>query len=671
MTKYDNLDPRKQLEQTIAADLKAALEKRGFVVKHNGTPTKHAPPGAPDIETWTKLGHINVEVTKTTKSSAAGEMLSISDHLKKTKKFHPNQKCFVMYVSPATHYRMINAILDHNRARGGDDQKILPIDFANFELLTTRLVNAHKDLYDEPKILTLFARYNEVTDDDQVLKIIHEELFPEDLTLKKEIEEKESLKHAEIEEELFKELDRIENRLRESGIATIGNAIRNLIYLVFIKLYEEKQASQGGKNYFTPQNFLEFQQAEGQKKTKRAIHKLFEIIRDDEEFLKSGLFTKSDELAERLADDFVMEEVIKPLEKYQFYVQKIDGLGAAYEVLALRSSKDVKVGQFFTPRQVVQFMVKLAELEPTDTILDPACGTGRFLVWAMDDMLTKVAGKNAEATKKSIRFNQLFGTDNDLNVAKLAKMNMYIHGDGKANIWDEDGLLLYKTKGLDDKIDVILTNPPLGKIKFRRSEYDEAFLKRMEVIPRIQESPSDNAESGEEITGNVMKGGALFLNACAHYLKSIRDPNAQLEWRGGKLLIILDEGILNTDDYKLTRDAIRKYFYIKTVISLTTDTFVPVSKTPTKTSVVYLIKKDDPSAMQQEPIFYAHAARVGMDTKKRPCANHLMNSEERDILHNYIKFKEAVLGCYDGLVFNRKKFMQLGITSGRIEESQA
>jgi type I restriction-modification system DNA methylase subunit len=546
----------------------------------------------------------------------------------------------------------------------------MPVKFATFELLIKKLSEAHKDLYAEPQLLKLFTRYPEFTDDDQISKIVYEELFPNDLVLKKEIDESEALRHAQIEEKLFQELDRIENRLRDTGIATVGDAIRNVIYLVFIKLYGEKQEALGEKNYFTAQNFVEFQQAQGQKKKKRAIHKLFAIIRDEEEFLKSGLFTNTDQLAERLDDDFVIEEIIKPLEQYRFYVQKIDGLGAAYEVLASRSSKDVKVGQFFTPSKLVQFMVKLAELEPSDIILDPACGTGRFLIWAMDEITQKIAGKNAEEAKRAIRLTQLLGTDNDLNVAKLAKMNMYIHGDGKSNIWNDDGLLLYRTRGLDDKIDVILTNPPLGKIRYRpRADYDDDFIKRMEVIPRTAPVESDpDSEDEEEISGNVMKGGALFLNACKHYLKSIRDKNAILEWRGGKLLSILDEGILNTDDYSQTRDFLRKYFYIKAVISLTTDTFVPVSRTPTKTSIAYLIKKDDPSATQQEPIFYAHAAKVGMDTKKRPCPNHLVNTEGRDILREYMRFKKAVLDAYDGLVFNRKKFEQMGLSAGTIEE---
>lgn len=667
MSKYDNLDARSELEQTITNDLRQALSKRGFSVKHNGTAEKSAPAGVPDIEVWTDKTHINVEVTKTIKASSDREMPSITDHLNKRKIFYPKKACFCIYVSPETHYRMVNALLDYNQARVGEDQKIIPICFSTFEMVVEKLSSTHKALYREAQILKIFSRHTEFTDDDNILRIIHEGLFPDDIALKKEISDKEILKHAKIEQDLFKDLKTIENRLRESGIATATRAVRNLIYLVFIKLYEEKQEIQGGKNYFTTNNFVEFQQAQGQSKKKKAIHKLFEIIRDEEEFQKSSLFTKTDNLAEKLNDDFVLEQIIKPLEKYRFYVTKVDGLGAAYEVLALRSSKDVKVGQFFTPKNVVQFMVKLTELEATDVVLDPACGTGRFLIWAMDDMRGKVSGKNANQMVRSIRFNQLFGTDNDPNVAKLAKMNMYIHGDGKANIWDDDGLLLYKNRKLDNKIDVILTNPPLGRMNYRKIEYDEEFFKRMRVIPRDDvETLGKETKESDKIRGNLMKGGAMFVNACAHYLKDIRDANAPLEWRGGKLLIILDEGILNTDDYRRVRQFIREKFYIKAIISLTTDTFVPVAKTPTKTSIFYGIKKDDPTALQREPTFYAHATKVGIDTKKRPCPNHLINEEGKDTLSEYLSFKEKVLDCYEGLWFNRQRFESLALGSGVI-----
>ena len=81
MSKYDKLDPKRELEQRIADDLKRALEKRGLTVKHNGTPTTHAPSGKSDIEIFDDSIQINVEVTKRKKSSAEGEFLSFKDHL--------------------------------------------------------------------------------------------------------------------------------------------------------------------------------------------------------------------------------------------------------------------------------------------------------------------------------------------------------------------------------------------------------------------------------------------------------------------------------------------------------------------------------------------------------------------------------------------------------------
>ena len=128
-------------------------------------------------------------------------------------------------------------------------------------------------------------------------------------------------------------------------------------------------------------------------------------------------------------------------------------------------------------------MVKLAELDADDKVFDPACGTARFLTHALADMTEKVKSSRDAATKiKHIKEYQMIGVDDGFTVAKLAKMNMYIHGDGKTNIQDADGLA---TTEQDNKIDVILTNPPLGDVSYYRTKYNDDFrLKRMEVIPR-------------------------------------------------------------------------------------------------------------------------------------------------------------------------------------------
>jgi type I restriction-modification system DNA methylase subunit len=713
MTKYDALDAHSELEQTITSDLKKALEKRGFSIKHNGTSDSHAPGGEADIEISNGQYHINVEVTKTTKASADREYLAIKDHLEKVKGNQPTKKCFVWYISPETHYRMINAIREFNISnKDKPDMKILPISFSSFELIMRRLGEAVKEEYSKNQIIGIFDDYLRFVDDEMILEILFRRLFSTDGNLEREIRVREENRHQKIIEDLIHDLTKLEQDLRDYRIALASEAIRNVIFLVFIKLYEEKREFNGQENRFTLSSFLKFQELNDQRRRKKAIHELFGKIKNDDELQEARLFTESDGLSEKMNDDFVIKYFIEPFSRYHFYTTKVDGLGAAYEVLGKLSGKDVKVGQFFTPENVVKFMVRLAELESTDKILDPACGTARFLTFGMEDMLSKVIGSNAESQKKQIRTRQLFGTDDDQNVAKLAKMNMYIHGDGKTNIKDNDGLLLYD---FDDGIDVILTNPPLGELTYMKDTYDKEFrLVRMEVIPRknvteekmtqyqerleyfqnksrkardlgkntnqfdkkIQEYNGriaecrvliSRGESEIETTGNQLKGGALFINAAKHYLKRTRDANALPEWRGGKLLIILDEGILNTLDYKNVRDFIRKNFYLKAIISLTRDAFVPVSNTSTKTSILYAIRKDDPDAMQKEPIFYAHAERVGIDTKKKVCPNHLFNSGN-DILSKYIEFKKKVLASYAGAHFDKTKFLSQGFEKGRIGE---
>lgn len=698
------LDGRTELEQALTTELAKALNKRGFEVKHNGTPISNAPAGVPDIEVWDDHYQINVEATKTTKSSADREYLAIKDHLEKTKANHPGKKCFVWYVSPETHYRMVNAIRDFNVANKAEpDLKMVPFSFSNLQLFLDKLIHSTHDEYAKNQIISLFTHYLSFVDDERVLRVLYEVLFPTDTGLKQEIVSREEAKHQKTIEELIAGLTKLEQDLRDYRHALSTEAIKNVILLVFIKLYEEKREYNGEDNRFTKESFTKFQGMVGHKKKKRAVHELFKSIKDDPELQAAHLFTDSDRLAERMDDDFVIKYFIGPFARYHFYTTKVDGLGAAYEVLGKLSGKDVKVGQFFTPENVVRFMVKLAELASTDKVLDPACGTARFLTYAMEDMLSKVSGSNIDAQMKTIRAAQLFGTDDDLNVAKLAKMNMYIHGDGKANIQDRDGLLL---QDFDGTMDVILTNPPLGELTYMKDTYDEQFrLQRMEVIPRMnvtegqlqrfktklselqsveQKSPSQqkricklmikiaecnlSTKAGTptlQTTGNQMKGGALFLNAAKHYLKSTRDGGALPEWRGGKLLIVLDEGVLNTDDYRHVREFIRKWFYMKAVISLTRDTFVPVSNTSTKTSILYAIKKEDPDAIQQEPIFFAHAEKVGIDTKKKVCPNHLFNGGN-DILSKYFEFKAKVLDSYVGLKFKESAFLAQGFAGGAV-----
>lgn len=341
-SRYDDLNSRTELEQTIAMEGKRALGKRGFEIKHNGTENTNAGRGVPDIEIWDDRYHINLEVTQTKKASSDREYLAIKDHLENTKKAYPRKQCFVWYVSPETHYRMINAIREHNIAhRHETDLIIMPLCFSNFELFIDKLMYATRDEYQKDQIIGLFSQYLYFVDDERVLKTLHEELFYSDIKLKREIETKEGSKHQETVEELISGLTKLEQDLRDYRIALASDAIRNVIFLVFIKLYEEKREYNGDENRFTKGSFLRFQEFVSQKKKKKAIHALFDTIKEDPELKEAKLFTDSDRLSEKMNDDFILKYFIEPFSRYHFYTTKVDGLGAAYEVLGKFSS-----GQF-------------------------------------------------------------------------------------------------------------------------------------------------------------------------------------------------------------------------------------------------------------------------------------------------------------------------------------
>jgi len=211
----------------------------------------------PDIEVWDDKYHINVEATRTTKSSSDREYLAIKDHLERTKESHPDRKCFTWYVSPETHYRMTNSLRDHNIAhRDEPDLKMMPLSFSAFQLLMDKLIQTVRDQYQKNEIVSLFSEYLHFVDDENVLKVLHAKLFPSDYQLKREIELREENRHQKTVEELVSGLTKLEQDLRDYRIALSGDAIRNVIFLVFIKLYEEKREHAGEPNRFTKDGFF-------------------------------------------------------------------------------------------------------------------------------------------------------------------------------------------------------------------------------------------------------------------------------------------------------------------------------------------------------------------------------------------------------------------------------
>ena len=174
--------------------------------------------------------------------------------------------------------------------------------------------------------------------------------------------------------------------------------------------------------------------------------------------------------------------IVRELARVSFYDSSLDSKGAAFEYFVRATLKGKKLGQYFTPRPVVRLMSALIGREKIynsvksgskTKVLDPACGTGGFLVYLMQDSLAK-ANSDLQLgllTKKahaeiSARIMQetFFGADANEGVACAAKMNMIIAGDGHTNIQAENSLVASSTVWNADKpdSDIIITNPPFG-----------------------------------------------------------------------------------------------------------------------------------------------------------------------------------------------------------------
>jgi hypothetical protein len=157
--------------------------------------------------------------------------------------------------------------------------------------------------------------------------------------------------------------------------------------------------------------------------------------------------------------------------------------------------------------------------------------------------------------------------------------------------------------------------------------------------------PLDHVPNGAR--GHLCRAGALFLESIWSCLKSTSDTSAPGEWRGGRLGIIVDEGILNTAEHERTRASIRRHYYVKAVFSFGRDAFWYEARTTARSSLLYLVKKEVGGEDQSEPTFFAHAERIGTDRSGRAGPSDLP-----DVLAAYERFEAVVRAGWSDEVFD-------------------
>jgi len=290
----------------------------------------------------------------------------------------------------------------------------------------------------------------------------------------------------------------------------------------------------------------------------------------------------------------------------------IDIKGAMFEIF-LKGTFRGPLGQFFTPREIIDFMIGVIDPRDNETVLDPGCGSGGFLIGAMrkvwSDLHEKyIQGKidDLEEQKNNYAKNKLFGMDINERLAWVAKMNMAFHGDGHGGIVHSNALTITTRNEelITQKYDVILTNPPFG------SKIND---------PKILSDPRYKEISRTKLTE------VLFSALCINLLKPY-----------GRLGIVLPEGILTSSSLKSVRDYIKKETIIKAVVSIPQETFMPYGS-GVKPSLLFLEKKNpaDPYH-EQGPVFMAISKNIGYDATGRAIGKN----DFPNILEEYHKFEE-------------------------------
>lgn len=294
-----------------------------------------------------------------------------------------------------------------------------------------------------------------------------------------------------------------------------------------------------------------------------------------------------------------IKEVVKLLEHYDLYSIDEDLNGRLFENFLEATVRGRELGQFFTPRSVVMFMSKMAnfkidfEDKKPNKVLDACCGTGGFLIEAMAFMRQKIENNSSLSVEekndlmKKLVNDCLYGIEASKPIARVARINMYLHGDGGSRIYEADSLDKNLTieEGIDEelsfgleelrdllndglKFDIVLTNPPFAMVYERKKDDEKKILDQYALAL---------GEGGKPRSS--LKSSVMFLERYYELL----EPH-------GKLLTIMDESVLNTSSNKPFRDFIKSHFLVRAIISLPRNTFVNAGS-GVKTSVLYLLKK--------------------------------------------------------------------------------
>ncbi|WP_297570956.1 N-6 DNA methylase [uncultured Helicobacter sp.] len=509
------------------------------------------------------------------------------------------------------------------------------------------------------------------------------------------------------EDEFANLLHRCHNIIRNIEKLDPAAAFDEIAKILFMKVYVERSLLKGQRdNKFTKEWF-----EEAKKYNPNYLEWLFEATKKD--FAKDQIFLKDEKINLK---EHTAIKIIEELQIYNLSLTSTDIKGIAFERFLGRTFRG-EIGQFFTPRSIVEFMVEMIDPLENEISCDPASGSGGFLIRIFgkvrediqkdiirqyEEYKQKLVGdkENDKVTaEQALKLNEkyeelhkelqndsqsvnsrlfklsndcIFGTDANDRMARTSKMNMIMHGDGHGGIHHHNGLL--NINGIfENRFDVILTNPPFGSqvekadviqasdtqlrfpnkgekleegrrfaIKDGFEEYIKEYYKRYEI------EVYENAQS--QILNNIGKPIAslfklkpdlqsdktehLFINRCLDLLKP-----------GGRMGIVLPEGVFNTPNAEYVRKFVEGRAFIRAVVSLPNETFNS-AKASVKCSILFLQKFDTQTQQKWDTLLQTYKEKFEMQYKKeidelQEIINYRKSKEEKVVKYNAEDKKKA------------------------------
>ncbi len=471
-----------------------------------------------------------------------------------------------------------------------------------------------------------------------------------DITNDKKIQELLAKTKAFTRDEFSKLLFKCHNIIRNNDKLSPEAAFDEISKILFMKIRYERNPDE--HTIFTKEIFTK-QEAQYEKNIRPVNVKLegqrmdipymdywFELTKT--EFAEDEIFDENDKIRIKQGS---FEAIIELLEKYNLSDTSDDVKGIAFEEFLGKTFRG-ELGQFFTPRTVVDYMVNILDPQEGETVCDPCCGSGGFLIKTFEyvrnkieleiqeqkakikeqyytdnfdklpekkqaeieatinDLFNKLNAeldlKNPHSRLRRLSYDCIFGTDANPRMARTAKMNMIMHGDGHGGVHHHDGLL--NVNGIyDERFDVILTNPPFGARVEKSLKITQADMPPQEKIDKYKlYYPDYETNALSQIKNNINKSllelydvgsmtgltEVLFIERCLRLLKP-----------GGRMAIVLPEGVLNNPILQKVRDYVEGKAKIINITSIPQDVFIASGAT-VKPSLVFLKKFTEDDAKQ-------------------------------------------------------------------------